>query len=32
MITDMNTSGTEDWDMDPHGYAHFIFDKKAKNI
>jgi hypothetical protein len=25
----MNTSGTEDPDMNPHSYTYLIFDKKA---
>jgi hypothetical protein len=29
---DMNTSETEDSDMNPHSYAHLIFDKGIKNI
>jgi hypothetical protein len=28
----MKTSGTEDPDMNPHSYAHLIFDKDSQNI
>jgi hypothetical protein len=28
----MKTSGTEDPDMNPHSYAHLIFEEGAKTI